>query len=46
MNEITYNFVNAQGKDITDVIRGKIFMVKEFLTLKDRIEAQVDKGAN
>jgi hypothetical protein len=45
-SEIVYNFINPIGKDITDIIRGKIFMVREFITLKDRIEQQVTKGAN
>jgi hypothetical protein len=44
-NELTFNFVNSQGRDISDVIRGKIFMVKDLLSLKDRLEKIVKEGA-
>jgi hypothetical protein len=45
LNELTYNFINQQGTDISNIIRGKILMVQELLTLKDRLEQNVSQGA-
>lgn len=43
-NELLFNFINAQGKDITDVVRGKIFVLRQVLGLKDILE-NYNKGA-
>jgi hypothetical protein len=45
-SELTYNFVNSSGKDISDIIRGKIIMLKDVINLKNILEYDPKKGAN
>jgi hypothetical protein len=46
LTELTCNFINSQGYNISDIIRGKIMMVKDMLSLKDRLEQHIKEGVN
>jgi hypothetical protein len=51
MNQIIYAPVNSKGKDISDILRGKIEVIDQFLNMKntfdgfDKLEEST-KGAN
>ena|SRR5271170_5313593 len=51
MNQMIYSPINSKGKDISDILRGKIEVIDQMLGMKDTFDGfdkleQTVKGAN